>query len=114
MAKRSKIKSWVIDAMVDAIEAGEITIDKIKEDNLRNKVAARIATSSKPEPVMLTGSIKRESEKAIYFVPTAADSNEFRLEAAWWPKSQIQIFERAMGPCDQIDVPEWLLKEKAA
>ena len=115
MAKQRKIKQWQIDAVIEAIEDGRTVIENITDDRLRSKVASAMkAAKSDPHTITLTGSIKRESENAVYFVPSVADANEHHLDAAWWPKSQIEIFERSMGPCDQIDAPEWLLQKKLA
>lgn len=55
----------------------------------------------------LTGIVKRETAKAIYFVPQHDSLGV--VGPAWWPKSQIEVYERALGPLDQILVPEWLL-----
>ena len=115
MSKRNKIKKWVVDAMVDAVKAGQMKIEDITEDRLQKKVrAAMKAESTEPATVTLTGVIKRESDKAVFFAPTTADANEHSLDSTWWPKSQIEIFERAIGPCDQIEVPAWLLAKKNA
>ena len=98
--------------MVEAIKKGEMKIESITEDKLRRKVALAIKAESVPESITLTGKIKRESDKAILFRVIEKDIQEFGIEEAWFPKSQIQIYERALGPCDQIDVPEWLIKNK--
>jgi len=109
MAK--KIKSWMVEAMVKNIEEGNTKLEDIKDDRLRRKVAKHIAAASQPatvDTITLTGTIKRESEKAILFVPSTQDT----IGEAWWPKSQIKVYERAMGPCDQIAVPAWLASKK--
>ena len=113
MAKRTKkIKQWVIDAVVENVKAGRTTLDSIDDAGLLQKVRAAMVASSKPEPITLTGTIKRETDKAILFRIIAQDVQRFGIEEAWFPKSQIQIYERAMGPCDQIEVPEWLVESK--
>ena len=107
-----KIKQWQIDVLVEAIEEGGTTLENIKDDKLRHKVASQMKANSVPESITITGKIKRESEKAILFRVIEKDVMEVGFEEAWFPKSQVEIYERSLGPCDQIDVPEWLLKAK--
>ena len=115
MATRTKkIKQWVIDAVVENVKAGRTTLESIDDADLLRKVRSAMVASPKSDPVRLTGRITRDSGKAVFFVPIADGSSSFDVGSCWWPKSQIEIYERSMGPCDQIDVPEWLLKKKMA
>ena len=54
----------------------------------------------------MTGKVKKETARAVLFAYDSAEAT------VWLPKSQITVYERAMGHLDQVDLPEWLADEK--
>jgi len=65
------------------------------------------------ERYSLTGKIERETAKAVLF-RQGGNSNDLEYIGGeiWWPKSQVGVYRRGLGPLDQLTVPEWLLAAK--
>lgn len=67
--------------------------------------------------VALTGKIKRETEKAVLFRMNYSATQPFAERESldpelWWPKSQTEALEDAIGPLDQLFVTDWILARK--
>jgi len=65
--------------------------------------------------ITLTGKIKKYTDKAVLFNATGAASfgqPEALYGQAWWPLSQVEAMQDAIGPVDQLIAPEWLVDEK--
>ena len=89
----------------DGSAVGNICLSCMRE--LKNE-------GSPHEAIRFTGRIKRETAKAVLFIQIGNEDLESLPGSVWLPKSQIQVFERAMGPLDQIEVPRWLVEKKQA
>lgn len=54
---------------------------------------------------IIYGKIKRSTEKAVLLNNPHGEK--------WFPISQCEVFERAMGNIDGVDCPDWLIQKDA-
>jgi hypothetical protein len=107
MAKKMTIdgKKYNIDWLAELVKEGHQNLETMS-DELRRAVERKLGQwRAESNSRTLTGRVVRETEKAILF--REAEGGE-----TWWPKSQARLLERAMGPLDQLVVPEWLHAKK--
>ena len=115
--KRIKTKdgrTFNITMLVDAINDGTSALADIESRVPENVIRAIKKMLSKDhreakQGTSLTGKISRRTDKAVLFHVV---EGTHAGEESWFPLSQVNICERAMGPCDMLIVPDWLIKEK--
>jgi len=124
MSRTTKTKRWVLDAHLDAILDGRVDEEEFlaglrrdgRESDAR-RLERMLRDSRRPQPatVTLTGRIVRETERAVLFaIHDDQESTAAGLAGElWFPKTHCHVYERSMGPADQVIVPEWLAKKKA-
>jgi len=119
MAK--KIKQWQANACAESVKEGRSTLEQITDERLRRRVertlredreAAR-AEGMKVDTIRLTGRVVRETDKAVLFRQHDPDNTDgAQVPESWWPKSQIEVGLRELGPLDRIYAPRWLVESK--
>jgi hypothetical protein len=68
------------------------------------KQIRRYKKEAQNETVTLTGQVKNGTEKAIRF-------SILNGPTIWIPRSIALVLERALGPCDQVEIPGWFAKK---
>lgn len=100
-------KTFVLD-FVNQVRNGR-SIESITFEPMRlaveKEIGKQVRESRKTQTETLYGLVKKETEKAVLFANR--DGGE-----SWWPKSQVNLLERAMGNLDSLEVPSWLFAEK--
>lgn len=121
MAKKIKIDgtTYNISFLASLVLDGERTLASVievgpaKVSDAVQKLVAKEERISRNAPRRLNGVVSRESDKAIRFTASPDSSNmEFCGVPVWFPKSQVNLMERAMGPCDVLEMPQWLYQAK--
>ena len=64
-------------------------------------------------PITLTGTITRQTEKAVLFAQHIDPKDEYKtFGKCWFPKSCIEFSEGTSGSVDTVIVPQWLFDKK--
>jgi hypothetical protein len=61
-----KVKSWVVNALIEQVNNGELTVDGIKDEAARKAVAKRLAAKPEPETTLAKWAHPATGEVRIY------------------------------------------------
>ena len=119
MTNERKRLETVIGNQERWIEEGlaEGNVSKVKRYKKALKRSRReLADLGKPEADTLSITVQtiRRTEKAIEVAVVEDHTGQLAGWRGWLPLSQIVYLERAMGPCDLVEIPGWLVNEKKA
>ena len=112
------VKNWAIEAVMKQIETGLLTRERLAETNPKMLAAIDKHTARRRReeraPERFYGRAVRETAKAILFRIADIQQNgpDAPVGEHWFPLSQVQIAERALGDLDMLSVPPWLIAEK--
>lgn len=106
MKKFSKMQ---IECGMRAINNG--TTDQITVDGLVDAARCKMG-KRKSETRTIYGRIVKVTDRAVLFAQTTTHGEQSLAGNVWWPLSQVELIERAMGPLDGLLVRETVLAEK--
>ena len=113
-SKKVSKKKWA-RWCVELIREGKMTIDRVPEP-VQDLVKRQLAADSRQAGVVLEGTVRRETAKAVLLKITAG-SDRLEGQEVWLPFSRIRCLAEAdlpSGVVRKYEVPMWLAEKKGA
>lgn len=125
MARRP-IKDWVVTTINADLLAGRITeadlarswgdewprLERALARRRREEQRSAAAEAGGTARVTIYGRVQRRTERAVLFAQHQDAAGQPHTGESWWPLSQVEVLERALGPLDALVAPAWLVRQR--